>query len=166
MSIEVVFLRTEYNYDRDLASDESGLLCPEGSSLTKQSFAEECDINTIVHRFGLSGELPTGVRMPTYADFADVPDYHTAMNALAAANEAFEQMPAVVRARFNNDPGLFVDFCSDEKNRDEAIRLGLVVPESAIQAAAELAAGASSAVAPPSGGATAGSPGASSTVST
>jgi len=124
--MEKVFVRSEYNYDRDKASDESGLRC-EDLSLTKQSFAEECDINTIVRRFGISGELPQNVVMPTYQDFEGVFDFQTAMNAILQANESFMSMPAEVRARFNNNPALFVDFCSDDANMEEAIKLGLVV---------------------------------------
>lgn len=118
-----------FNYDTNVASDESGLACAVGSSLTKQSFAEEVDINTIVRRFGLSGELPSGVRIPQYADFHTVIDFHSAMLQVRRAEEAFAQLPASVRARFGNDAGSLVDFVSDEDNRDEAIRLGLVVPE-------------------------------------
>jgi phage internal scaffolding protein len=122
-----VFVRSTFNYDMNAASDESGLRCDD-VSLAKQEFAEECDINTIARRFGITGELPSGVRMPSYGDFSSVVDFHTAFNAVALANEAFETMPADVRSRFQNDPGKFVDFCSDESNRDEAIRLGLVPP--------------------------------------
>ena len=125
---EKVFIRTPYNYDRDAASDESGAFNDE-ESMTDQQFAEEADINTIAQRFGLFGEVPQGVRAPVFGDFSEVVDYHTAMNAVAAANEAFEEMPAAVRARFNNDPGAFVEFCSDEKNRGEAEKLGLLVPQ-------------------------------------
>jgi len=121
------FVRDAYNYDMNEVSQEAGLVCDEG--LTHQSFKEECDINTIVKRFGLSGELPEAVRMPTYADFTEVVDFHTAMNAIAKAKEAFDAMPADVRSRFRNDPGAFVDFCSDERNRAEAEKLGLVVPK-------------------------------------
>lgn len=144
------FVRSAFNYDRDVASDESGINCQERvdpetgelvatPSLAKQSFAEEADINTIVRRFGLTGQLPVGVRMPTYGDFLDVPDYHQAMNAIVAANEAFAAMPAEVRYRFNNDPGRFVEFCSNEANRDEAVKLGLVMPQAAALAAAGVA---------------------------
>lgn len=127
MKVDSLFLRTGLNYDRDAASLETGIVNDE-PSMTKQSFAEECDINSIVERFGLTGELPTDVRMPQYADFEQVIDYHTAMNAVVSARESFDQMPAHVRARFNNDPAAFVDFCSDEGNRDEAVKLGLVPP--------------------------------------
>lgn len=126
-----VFLRTAFNYDRNLAGDESGLDCSVEPSMTKQSFAEECDINTIVRRFNVGGDLPSGVRMPTYGDFDTVNDFRTALDAVVQAREAFDQMPANVRYRFHNDPAEFVDFCSDEANRPEAIKLGLVEAQAA-----------------------------------
>lgn len=127
---EVPFLRSSFNYDTDAASRESGLRCSD-VTLAKQSFQEECDINVIVRRFGLTGQLPTGVRAPTYGDFSDVVDFHTAMNAVAQAGEAFDRMPAEIRARFHNSPQEFVEFCSQESNREEASKLGLVVPKAA-----------------------------------
>lgn len=124
------FQRTQYNYDMNKAGDESGLKC-EDPSLTHQSFADEVDINTIVRRFNLTGQLPTNVHMPTYQDFEGIFDYHTAMNAIAQAHESFDTMPADVRARFHNDPAEFIDFCSNTANREEAIKLGLVAPAAA-----------------------------------
>lgn len=129
MSKSSVFLRTPYNYDTMQVSDETGLSCPE-PSLAQQNAKDESDINTIVRRFGLTGELPSGVRAPQYGDFTEATDYHTAMNAVISANNAFMQLPADVRARFNNDAGAFVDFCSDDRNREEAKKLGLIVGSS------------------------------------
>lgn len=140
-TVVLPFVRSAFNYDRDAASLDSGLAC-EDKSLTKQSFAEECDINVIARRFGLTGELPQGVRLPRYEDFSEAFDFHSAMNAIAQANESFSALPAEVRARFLNDPGRFVDFCADRGNRDEAIRLGLIdkpLPAPAAPAAAPLA---------------------------
>lgn len=125
----MIFLRTPYNYDTMEVSDETGLECLD-ESLAQQHAKDETDINTIVRRFGLTGELPSGVRAPQYGDFTEATDYHTAMNAVIAANNSFMQLPADVRARFNNDAGAFVDFCSDDKNRDEAKKLGLIVGSS------------------------------------
>lgn len=122
-----MFLRTPYNYDTMQVSDETALRC-EDPSLAQQNAKEECDINTIVRRFGLTGELPSGVRMPQYGDFTGVTDYHSALNAVIAAQDSFMQLPADVRSRFNNDAAAFVDFCMKEENRAEAEKLGLVAP--------------------------------------
>lgn len=121
-----VFLRAPHNYDVDEASVASGFECVE-PTVTQQHFADEADINTIVRRFRLTGELPVGQAVPTYADFEDAVDYHQALNQMRAAEEAFMSLPAEVRARFENDPGQLVAFVSDEANRSEAEGLGLVV---------------------------------------
>lgn len=125
-----MFIRAPYNYDVDAASDEASL-GDMGPTLTKQSFAEEVDINTIVKRFNLTGQLPEDVRMPTYADFEGIFTFQDAMDAIVSARESFDAMPAAVRLRFNNDPARFVDFCSDPSNLEEARKLGLAVPEAA-----------------------------------
>lgn len=141
-----MFLRSEFNYDMFEASEASGLRC-EDVSLAKQSFAEEVDINTIVRRFGLSGELPVGVRLPQYGDFTAVSDFKSAMDALAMANESFDAMPAHVRARFHNDTHEFVEFVADDRNIAEARKLGLV-PEAEVVKAVDLVAPALAPVAP------------------
>lgn len=124
---EEVFVRAgfPFNYNADAISELTGF-STVGESRAHQSFKDECDINTILRRFKITGELPSGVRMPTYEDFTEVYDFHSAANAIAEANEAFDAMPAHVRARFKNDPAEFVAFCSDERNRSEAEKLGLV----------------------------------------
>lgn len=126
--IQRTFLRTPYNYNMEHASTESGLQCKD-QTLTQQHFAEEVDINTIVHRFNINGELPQGLRMPTYEDFTGVFDFHSAMNAIAQAREAFDAQPAHIRSRFHNDPGEFVDFATNKDNIVEARKMGLVPPE-------------------------------------
>lgn len=120
------FVRSAYNYDVDEVSNASGLTCSD-ASLAKQSFREECDINTIVRNFGLTGQLPDDVRPPTYGDFSGIFDFHSAMNAVAEAQEAFDALPAEVRARFHNDPGAFVDFCSNPENLPDLRKMGLAV---------------------------------------
>lgn len=131
------FVRSPYNYDVVAASDECALDCSDFPSLAKQSFADECDINTIVRNFGLTGELPSDVRAPQYGDFTGVMDYQSALNAVIAADEAFMQMPAEVRSRFHNDPAAFVDFCSNENNREEMARMGLLVASEPLSSTGE-----------------------------
>ena len=75
MATKGVFLRSPYNYDMDEASDLSGLRC-EDESLAIQSARDETDINTIVRRFGLTGELPGDFDMPQSGDFTNVHGCH------------------------------------------------------------------------------------------
>lgn len=125
--------RTPFNYDTDLASDEAGLYFDGSDGKAQQQFKDECDINTIVRRFGLTGELPNDVRVPQYADFTDaVSDYQTALHQVIAADREFMRLPPDLRYRFRNDPQQLLEFVSDESNRDEAQKLGLLkapVPE-------------------------------------
>lgn len=136
-----VFLRTEYNYDRDKASRESGLKCLD-ATLTQQQFKEETDINTIVERFHLTGELPQlqPADLPSYEHFEGIFDFQSAMNAVRAAQETFMELPADMRARFHNNPQDFHDFCINDKNHDEAERLGILSPEAVEKRAAARAA--------------------------
>ena len=122
---KVPFLRTPYNYDVDKASDETGLACPD-PSLAQQNFKDESDINYIVRQFGLTGELPGQTISPQYGDFTGVLDYHSAVNAVLAAQDEFMDLPAQMRSRFDNDPAKLIDFLQNEENREEAIKLGLV----------------------------------------
>lgn len=128
--IVVPFLRTPYNYDTDLASNLSALKCDDPSR-AQQQFKEDSDINTIVRRFGLTGELPKDVAVPQSGDFTNVVDFQSALNIVREGEQAFATMPADVRKRFGNDPAEFLAFVHDEKNRDEARRLGLLMPEPA-----------------------------------
>lgn len=132
--MSVPFVRNPYNYDTNSASDESGLLCPE-DSMTQQSFKDEADINTIVRRFGLTGQLPQDLQMPVSGDFTGISDYHTAMNMVLAAQDEFLRVPPDVRARFQNDPAQLMAFLDDPANRAEAESLGLVTAAPAAPAA-------------------------------
>lgn len=120
-----IFVRNPYNYDMDEASLESSLECLD-KSLTQQSFKDECDINVIVERFGLTGEMPQVRELGEYGDFTGIFDFQTAMNTIRQAQEAFDAWPAHIRARFHNQPQELLDFLADEENRPEAVKLGLV----------------------------------------
>lgn len=120
-------LRAAYD-DHAALSDGFGLACLD-ESLADQSGKEEADINTLVRRFGLTGQLPTDVRAPTFGDFTGVSDFREAMDAVLAAQASFMAMPAEVRQEFGHSPQRFVEFCSDEANFDRMCELGLIAPE-------------------------------------
>jgi phage internal scaffolding protein len=128
LPMKTVFCRSAYNYDMDLASDKAGLKC-EDPSLTQQQFKEDSDINTIVDRFMKSGVLPNPVNMPQYVDYEGIFDFQSAMNVVRQADESFMRLNAKIRARFNNSPQEFLEFFGNPDNVDEAIRLGLAIPQ-------------------------------------
>lgn len=134
--MEKEFVRSPNNYDRNKAGDESGLHCND-KSLTQQHMADECDINKLVERFVVTGEMPQLSMPPMQGDFTRAPTYQEALNLMIEAKRSFMAMPATTRNRFENDPGQFIDFCSKESNRDEMRRMGLWSPEAAARFNAE-----------------------------
>lgn len=113
-----VFVRSAFNYDMSAASLETALIC-EDESRTQQQFKDECDINTIIERFGLDGQIPQDARVPLQSEFLEVFDYQSALNQLIEADEAFMAYPASIRARFQNDPQQFLAYISDPEPDDE-----------------------------------------------
>lgn len=124
----IPFIRSPHNYDREEARKECTIVCPE-KGRTQQHQKKDADINQIVKRFGLTGQLPTDVRIPRYGDFTSVGTYQEALNAVKAAQASFMQMPPEIRAKFQNNPELFVQFCSDPANLEEMRKMGLAVPK-------------------------------------
>lgn len=123
-------VKNPITYDRDKNSDLAKLVFV-GPSRTQQSFRDECDINNILRKFNATGQLPAGSVQPQYGDFSGITDYQSALNAVMAAQDSFLALPAKVRAKFSNDPALFVDWASDEANKDEMKALGLLREETA-----------------------------------
>lgn len=139
------FLRSYNNYDADAVSRETSISFEDVESMTRQEFREECDINTIVRQFGLTGKMPEFPHPAEYGDFSDVHDYQSALNALIAADSAFMEFPAEVRGRFEHNPQKLMEFLAVKENRAEAQKLGLIPmdPErtrDVVQAVDELAA--------------------------
>lgn len=92
-------------------------------SRTKQSFKDECDINLLMKRYGT---VPAPTRVPQFGDFSEIGTFFDARLAVLEAEQEFMTLPAKVRSRFDNDPGKLLAFLEDERNRAEAISLGLV----------------------------------------
>ena len=55
---------------------------------------------------------------PTY-DFATSSDLHESLNIIKQAQDMFDELPSQARKKFQNDPGQFLDFVQDKKNKDE-----------------------------------------------
>lgn len=103
---------------------------PEGPSLTRQEFAEECDINILIDRYERVGVIShMNVTPPQFLDVSEVPDLLEAQRILAAAGEAFMTLPAKIRREFDNDATQFVQFAQDPANLAQMREWGLAAPE-------------------------------------
>jgi len=70
--------------------------------------------------------MPQVANPPMYGDFTGIFDFQTAQNAVIHAKQQFMELPAKLRARFDNSPQKLLEFLDDPENRNEAEFLGLV----------------------------------------
>lgn len=99
---------------------------PNESPYTRQEFKQECDINYILSQYELGYEIThINEAAPQYMD-CTAEDFRAHMDYVAGAFSMFEELPAKLRAKFDNDPANFLEFCSHEKNRPEMAELGLL----------------------------------------
>ena len=94
--------------------------------MTQQHQKEQCDINLIIKR-ATAGEVITHVN--TFEEqFGDATgaDFKDAMDFVTNAQNAFNELPSKIRARFDNNAEKLLQFMEDPGNREEAISLGLI----------------------------------------
>ncbi|QCQ84707.1 internal scaffolding protein [Blackfly microvirus SF02] len=114
---------------KDNADPAFNLDCSCEPSLTRQEFAAECDINTLMAQYektGVINHFNNGE--PRYYDFEEMPDLQNSLHILAEATTAFMSLPAHVRKEFDNDPTKFIEFASDPKNLEKMREYGLAAP--------------------------------------
>lgn len=104
-----------------------GMPMTEGlTSMTKQSFKNQCDVNFIVEQFDRTGALTHFARgRPEYADVSESADLQTSIEAVKLAGENFAGLPSAVRAAAQNDPVLFLEMSSNQLGMDALVEAGL-----------------------------------------
>lgn len=97
---------------------------------TQQHLRDEVDINTIMRRFGMTGQLPLMDTGGLYGDFTDIHDYASAVAVVRRADERFMELPAEVRERFANSPASFIEFARSASREafDDALRVAASTP--------------------------------------
>ncbi|UDN67485.1 internal scaffolding protein [robinz microvirus RP_30] len=112
------------------------LAMPGGPSETRQEFAAECDINTIMKNYDAYLADPRrSIREPVYYDLSAYPDDLMGFMRLMHEGEAaFMTLPAAVRREFDNDPVEFVSYAADPANVDQMRDWGLAKPKPAPEA--------------------------------
>lgn len=129
-----IHVRSPYNYNRELVSRETSMPDDQDSfpSRTIQSGKAEADINVIVRRFGITGQMQAPARLPSYGDYTGISDFQDALNVVRAAQEQFASLSSDVRASFGNDPNSFLHFASDPENLPTMVRMGLAIPRPSV----------------------------------
>lgn len=124
--------RAAYGYDAKAASDDAANIGDYGDSMTIQSQAEDADINVMMKRMRITGQMPENIRLPAYGDFTGISDYRSAIEAVRAADNDFLALPAEVRAKFDNDPQKLLAAVHTPGNEQMLKDLGLmkaVIPD-------------------------------------
>lgn len=109
--------------------DQFGLDCSNLPSLTRQEFAADADINTIMAQYEKTGVIShLNQTPPQYLDLSDVPDLQQSIDLIREAETAFMSLPAVVRATFDNNAVKFVEFAQNPANIDKMREWNLAPP--------------------------------------
>lgn len=120
-------------------------------TLVQQHLRDEVDVNTIVRRFGMTGAMPAGVPGGMFGDFTGVSDFESAVAAVTRAEEGFMTLPAAVRERFGNNPGMLIEYAQGvpiEQLDAEVRGLAAPAPQPVVVAAAAAPAPVGSPAAP------------------
>lgn len=104
-----------------------GTYCTTEEGKTRQSEADQADINKILKRLDLR-ELTSSQREGIYADVSGITNFRDAMEKVERGKEAFMSLKANVRSAFDNDVALFLDAFQSVEGIAKLRELG-VVPE-------------------------------------
>ncbi len=92
----------------------------------QQQFKEECDINNIMKKYIRTGLVThVAANAGRFADVSEVGSYQEAIQRVRDTGKFFLGLPVALRAEFENDPAVFLDFISDPRNAAEIEVMGL-----------------------------------------
>lgn len=96
------------------------------NSRAEQAHANDVDINQIMAK--AQQGIPSDYIRENAGHYMDATSlsFYQSQTIIANANSMFEDLPAKIRNRFENDPGKFLSFVQDEKNLDEMVELKLI----------------------------------------
>lgn len=118
-----------------LTTDDDGVITETypGRSKTRQSDADSADINKILNRMSMQGIGPIfNPAEPKFLDITAVGDFRSALDQVRNANSYFMELDAEDRAKFNNDPAVFLDVVNDPVKLRALIDEGIIVDGSIV----------------------------------
>lgn len=99
-----------------------------GESRTQQHLHEQTKMSSILARYDRTGQFNhVNVSPGMYGDFTQYQDLRSNIEKVRSAQAQFDQIPAQIRNKFDNDPTRLVEYLSNPSNLDEAESLGFLV---------------------------------------
>lgn len=97
-----------------------------GKGLTEQGHKKECDMNYILRNYHKNGIIRHAKTYQGTYDDITIQDFQAAQLLVKGAEKMFNDLPANLRNKFDNDPGKFYEFTNNPANKDEMIKLGMI----------------------------------------
>lgn len=107
---------------------------PNVRERTHQSFAKDANINNIMAKYKKTGVFVDSLksnpyRQPNFADYSDVGDFQSVMDAVISAQNDFLRLPIATRVKFDHNVANAIAFLSNPENLVASIDLGLLPEE-------------------------------------
>lgn len=103
--------------------------CTDRKTRCVQSEAKAADINNIVAKAVETGQLPARMSKKPLEKFPPEMTYQDALDKVNHAREAFEQLPALTRDKFKNDPANLLHALENPKENLELLLEAQVLEE-------------------------------------
>jgi len=100
-----------------------------GELITRQEFADECDVNNIIHDYkqtGMIEHVNHRASQGIYIDLPDVHDYQEALFMAQRADAAFAALPSKIRQQWDNDPRKLLAALNDPAQRGDLEEMGIL----------------------------------------
>lgn len=101
--------------------------------LVKQSMSAECDINKIMEKYRLGGEIQhVNKAQGHYGDFSSGQEFTQAYTAIAEAEAGFAELPAHIRDLFGNNAETFLYKMEEDEFREDLVKAGVFDEEAGV----------------------------------
>lgn len=97
-------------------------------TICEQRLGHDLDMNAIVNRYnqGVYSPTPIVASQPKFASVFKPNMYEDSLAYVREVQNEFNALPSDIRRKFDNDPNKMLNFVKDDKNIEEAYKLGLL----------------------------------------
>lgn len=126
--------RKQYDLAEEERAGNNAATVNDEPSLTQQQFTADTDLNEIMRRYGVTDRAiqpaayPNGVPVVDLSEYAGL-ELRDLMDQIRTAQEAFANLPAEIRRRFDNNPEELWTYVANPANQEEAVSLGLLTKD-------------------------------------